>query len=265
MKRFFFYCRLYVMLVSQYVKTRMQYRFDFVMSTIGMLFYQGAGIASLWILMSNMPLLSGWKFAELMFIYSFSLLAQTPLQICFEHIWHLRVHVNQGTFIKYYFKPINSLFYYLSEMVDLKGFGQIILAASVFVWSSHELAIAWTPSRIVLFPLLLVGSSAVIASLMLMAASTAFWVKDSYSIVAFINSFREQSKYPMNIYNALFKFLFTWVLPIGFFAFYPAQLYLRPMPLSWIVFVSPLVGVALFILAVRMWEKGITVWGGTGS
>ncbi len=173
--------------------------------------------------------------------------------------------MNQGTFIKYYFKPINSLFYYLSEMVDLKGFGQVLLAVSIFVWSSNEIGIVWTASRIILFPLLLIGSSAIIASLMLMAASSAFWIKDSYSIVSFINSFREQSKYPMNIYNALFKFLFTWVLPVGFFAFYPAQLYLRPAPIHWTAFLSPLVGIVLFMLAVRVWEKGLTVWGGTGS
>ena len=41
--------------------------------------------------------LAGWRFEELVFIYSFSILAQAPLQICFDHIWQLRNHVNQGT------------------------------------------------------------------------------------------------------------------------------------------------------------------------
>ncbi len=265
MKQFSFYCRLYVKLVSGYVRTRMQYRFDFVMSSLGMFIYYSTGIASLWILMSNMPKLAGWTFNELLFIYSFSLIAQTPLQICFEHIWSLRMHIRQGTFIKYYFKPINSLFYYLSEMIDMKGLGQLPLSIVLFVWSSHSLGIVWTPALVALLPLLVIGSSAVIAALMLIAASTAFWITDSYSVLSFINGVRDQTKYPMDIYNAVFRFAFTWLLPMGFVAFYPAQVFLRPAHLDWTAFASPVMGVVLFAIALKVWNRGMIAWGGTGS
>lgn len=243
----------------------MQYRFDFFVSTFGMLLGNIASIAGLWILMSNMPDLAGWTYEELLFIYSFSLLAQAPLQICFDHIWRLRTHVNQGTFIKYYFKPINSLFYYLSEMVDLKGFSGLLLGIIAFIWSSRAIGIVWSPARIVLLPLLLIGSALVIASLMLISACGCFWVKDSFSILSFINSFRDQTRYPMDIYNSVFKFIFTWIIPMGFIAFYPSKFFLREMPLDWTAFASPLFGVVLFTIACAVWKKGITVWGGTGS
>lgn len=265
MKQFLFYCRLYALLVAQYVKTRMQYRFDFFVSNLTMIAVNVAGMVSLWILMRNFPVLAGWRFEELIFVYSFSLMAQTPLQICFDHIWQLRKHVNEGTFIKYYFKPIDSLFYYLSEMVDLKGFGQLACGVAAFVWSSHRLAIVWTPLRVFALPVLLAGSSTLIASLMLIAASGSFWVKDSYSILAFINSFRDQSRYPMDIYGTVFKILFTWILPMGFFAFYPAQVFLRDVPLHWTAWASPLFGAAFFLLARRVWDRGTKAWGGTGS
>ncbi len=265
MKRFFFYCSLYIKLVAQYVKTRLQYRFDFFISTFSMILGSIAGIISLWILMSNLPLLAGWSFEELVFIYSFSLLAQAPMQICFDHIWQLRSHVNQGTFIKYYFKPINSLFYYVSEMLDLKGFGQLALGITAFVWSSHALAIQWTLSRILFLPLLLAGSSLVLVSLMLIASSGCFWVKDSFAILSFINSFRDHSRYPMSIYNLIFKFLFTWIIPVGFMAFYPSQFFLRSMPLDWTAWASPLFGIVTFYIAVKVWDGGMKAWGGTGS
>jgi len=59
MNRFLFYCRLYVKLVSQYVKTRMQYRFDFFVSNLTMILGNVIGVASLWIMMSNFPRLAG--------------------------------------------------------------------------------------------------------------------------------------------------------------------------------------------------------------
>jgi len=265
MRRFWFYVRLYVRLVSQYIATRMQYRFDFFISTFSMILGNLTGILSLWIIMSNMPRIAGWTFNELIFIYSFSLLAQCPLQICFDNIWSLRMHVNQGTFIKYYFKPINALFYYLSEMVDLKGFGQLVLAIVAFAWSSSKLGLVWTPERIVAFPLLLVGSALVISAMMLMAASGCFWVKDSFSILSFVSSFRDHSRYPLDIYDSAFRFIFTWVLPMGFIAYYPSQFFLRDANLSWTAYASPLFGAALFYLATRMWNRGMRVWGGTGT
>ncbi|HKL86395.1 MAG TPA: ABC-2 family transporter protein [Treponemataceae bacterium] len=265
MKRFWFYTRLYVILVGKYIQTRMQYRFDFIISTLSMILSTLTGFVGLKILMSNFPLLAGWKFEELVFIYSFSILAQAPLQICFDHIWQLRYHVNSGTFIKYYFKPINSLFYYISEMVDLKGFGQLALGIVIFVWSSSTLGIQWTLARVLFFPLLLVGSSLTITSLMLIAATGCFWVKDSFSILSFINTFREQTRYPLDIYNRVFRIAFTWILPIGFIAFYPSQFYLRSLPLDFTAWLSPVVGFVLFFIALRVWNAGLRAWGGTGS
>jgi ABC-2 type transport system permease protein len=123
----------------------------------------------------------------------------------------------------------------------------------------------WTPARLVLFPLLLAGSAMVISALMLIAASGCFWVKNSYSILAFISSFRDHTRYPMDIYNALFKFFFTWILPVGFIAFYPSTFFLRDTPLDWTAFASPAVGIVVFVIAVKVWDRGIAVWGGTGS
>jgi len=265
MKRLFFYIRLYFLMVGQYIKTRLQYRFDFFISTFGMILLNLSGLLSLWLLLSNLKSLAGWSFEELVFIYSFSTLAQLPLQIMFDNVWQLRNHVNQGTFIKYYFKPINSLFYYISEVVDLKGFGQLVYGIIIFIWSSKALAIQWTLERIVLLPLLLLSSALVIISLMLIAASASFWVKDSFSILSFVSSFRDYGRYPINIYNSVFRFIFTWIIPIGFVAFYPCQFFVRDLRPDWIAWLTPLMGAVLFWLATRIWNRGTRAWGGTGS
>jgi ABC-2 type transport system permease protein len=265
MKRFWFYVRLYFKLISQYIKMRMQYRFDFFISTFSMILGNLSGIISLWIIMKNLPTLAGWTFHELVFIYGFSLIAQAPLQICFDNIWSLRMHVNQGTFIKYYFKPIHSLFYYVSEVIDLKGFGQLAIGIAAFAWAQGQLAITWTPQRMVLLPIMLFSSATILVSMMLIAASASFWIKDSFSVLSFINGFRDHSRYPMDIYNLAFKFLFTWILPLGFIAFYPSEFFLRPRPLDWSAWCTPFLAVFLFWLAIRVWNKGIKAWGGTGS
>lgn len=265
MRKLFFYFRLYFLLIGQYIKTRMQYRFDFFISTFGMLLFNLTAMVSIWILMSNIESLAGYSYEELVFIYAFSVLSQLPLQILFDNIWSLRRHVNQGTFIKYYFKPLNTLFYYLSEMIDIKAFGQFFFAIGAIIWASMKADVYWTLGKVLLFPVLITGSSLLFAGLMLIAASGCFWVKDSFSILSFVSGFRDYARYPMGIYNNVFKFIFTWIIPIGFVAFYPSQFYLRNMAFEWSVWLTPIFGAGVFWLSVQVWHAGTRAWGGTGS
>jgi ABC-2 type transport system permease protein len=207
MKRFWFYVRLYFLLTSQYLKSRMQYRFDFFVSLVSMILGNVVSIVSLWIVMSNIPILSGWSFDQLLFIYGFSLIVQSPFQICFDHIWQLHTHIIQGTFIKYYFKPLQTLFYYLTETIDLKGFGQLAIGISAFCIASKRIGLVWTPFKIIGFPLVAFGGSLVVTSIMLIAASSCFWIKDSTSVLSFIYNLSDNTRYPLDIYSIRFSSL----------------------------------------------------------
>lgn len=279
MRTFLHYLRLYGLLAGKYIQARMQYRFDFFVSTVGILAGNIATMAAIWVVFLSIPSLGGYSYAQVIFLYAFALLAQSPTQILFDHLWVLRMHTNQGTFIKYYFKPLPTLFYYVSEMVDLKGFGQLAFGIGAFVWASLHLGIEWTPLRIALLPVLLTGGSLIFVSLMVMAAAATFWVKDSFSILAFVSGFRDQARYPMSIFNSFFQFLFTFIVPIAFIAFFPAQFYLgnagttagsgnainsSSVP-DWTAWISPVVGAALFAVAVWVWNRGTRRWGATGS
>jgi hypothetical protein len=122
-----YYLRLYFLIESQYIKARMQYRADFVISSIGMVFTGLVTIFVFQVLFDTIPTLAGWTFNEILFIYGFFSLAIAPLQIFFDNIWFLRYKVQDGSFIKYYFRPLNMMFYFMSETVDLKGFTQLCL------------------------------------------------------------------------------------------------------------------------------------------
>jgi ABC-2 type transport system permease protein len=175
------------------------------------------------------------------------------------------MQTNQGTFIKYYFKPLPTLFYYVSEMVDLKGFGMLVFGIGAFIWSSLQLGIEWTPLRILLLPVMLAGGSLIFVSLMLLASSATFWIKDSFSILAFVSGFRDHARYPLGIYNSFFQFLFTFVVPIGYIAYFPAQFYLTSSVPDWTAWASPIFGAGLFALGLWVWNRGTRRWGATGS
>ena len=118
-----FYLRIYGKIISQDIKSKMSYRADFIISTIGMIFTNIAGFISFWILFQNFPSIDGWSYHEMLFLYGFSLVSLTPVQCLFDNNWSLRMYVYSGDFIKYCFRPINLFFYYQSEVFDIKGKG----------------------------------------------------------------------------------------------------------------------------------------------
>ena len=57
-----FYLRIYRKILAQDLKSKMSYRADFIISTIGMIFTNIAGFVSFWILFRNFPSISGWGY-----------------------------------------------------------------------------------------------------------------------------------------------------------------------------------------------------------
>ena len=128
-----FYIRIYFKILAQDLKSKMSYRADFIISTIGMIFTNISGFVSFWILFRNFPSVGGWGYYEMLFLYGFSLISLTPVQCFFDNNWSLRQYVYSGDFIKYCFRPINLFFYYQSEVFDIKGLGQLAFGIGTLI------------------------------------------------------------------------------------------------------------------------------------
>lgn len=265
MNRLRHYFRIYFLIEAQYIKSKMQYRDDFIISAVGMFFSSLTTIGVFWVLLASIPDLAGWTFDQLLFIYAFYMLASSPFQILFDHFWQLRFHVIEGTFIKYYFRPLNMMFYYVSEMFDIKGLVQFILGIAMFIYASIRLEVAWDLPRLLLLLLAMFSASLVTISIMVISASSAFWIYNSFPVMDLARRLREFSPYPMTIFDGFFKVLLTYLIPIGFIAFYPSQFFLKPGTISTVVYLSPLVGILSFTLAYWVWTKGVNSYTGTGS
>ena len=117
----------------------------------------------------------------------------------------------------------------------------------------------------ILLLITLFSAALVQISIIVAASCAAFWIVDSYPVLGLAWKLREFSPYPMSIFDGAFRFAFTYVIPIGFVAFYPSQLFLRPEEVSPIVYFSPIIGIGLFAITYWIWTKGVNSYTGTGS
>jgi ABC-2 type transport system permease protein len=260
------YIKIYFMIMPQYVKTRMQYRADFFVGILGILASNCANIVILWLVFSTIPSLGGWSYHELLFFYGFFILALTPQQLFFDFFWFLGPQLQDGSFIRYYFRPLNMLFYYTSWHFDLKGLAQLLFGSCILVYAGLHMSIAWTLPTVLLLVVNWFSASLIMIAIVVAGMSTAFWIINPNSLTMTLTTVRDFARYPLDIFNKLFRALFTFVAPIGFISFYPCAILLRPavdVPMA--AWFTPAVGAVMFLLAYQVWKKGVNSYSGTGS
>ncbi len=264
-KGLLFYTRLYFKILAQDLKSKMSYRADFIISTIGMIFTNIAGFVSFWILFRNFSTINGWGYYEMLFLYGFSLVALTPVQCLFDNNWSLRQYVYTGDFIKYCFRPINLFFYYQSEVFDIKGLGQLAFGLGTLIYSWIKLGLCFTPLMLVKMVIFLLTASLVMVALQNAAAATCFWIQNSFYILDLVTRFKDYAKYPVTIFSKAFRFVFTFIMPIAFIAYYPSLVILRPDEVELLSWLSPLIAVVFFFISYKIWMFGAMKYNGTGS
>lgn len=253
------------MLISQYIKTLLQYRADFFISVVGVILTNFIGLVTFGVIFTSIQTIHGWTFYEIVFIYAFAMLAITPQEMLISSVWFLSSSLREGVFIKYYFRPLNMMFYYMSEIFDFKHISRFILGLAAFIYAAEKLHIQWSPLKILLLLITLISASLIMMSIMLLTSSLSFFFTNTNSLLVMALRLREFATYPTTIYNSVFRFIFTFIIPIGFIAFYPSQLFLRPDSFNFLVYLSPFMGVLMFFLAYKVWMRGANSYTGTGS
>ena len=201
----------------------------------------------------------------MLFLYGFSLIAITPMQCMLDNNWSLRMNVYNGDFIKYCFRPINLFFYYESEVFDAKGLGQFGFGIATLVYAWNKLGLPVTFFSIIKTVIFAITASLFMMAMQNAAAATCFWIDRSFYVLDLTFRLREYAKYPVTIFNPVFRFLFTFLFPIAFIAYYPSLVILRPDKVPMLSWISPVIGVLWFYMSYRIWMRGARKYNGTGS
>lgn len=260
-----FYIHLYKIILIQDLKSKMSYREDFIISTIGMICTNISGFISFWILFQNFPSILGWNYYEMLFLYGFSLLALTPVQCFFDNNWNLSNHIFSGDFIKYCLRPINIFFYYISEVFDMKGIGQFFFGLGTISYAWIKIGIPFNLKNLILLFISFISASLFMIALMNLAAATNFWMMGSTFVMIFAFKFKDYARYPVTIFNTFFRFIFTFIIPIAFIAYYPSLFFLKPNEIPALTYLSPFFGIIFFYISYKVWMKGAVSYSGTGS
>lgn len=260
-----FYINIYFKIIAQDIKSKMSYRSDFIISTVGMVATNIAGFIAFLIMFGKFPSINGWGYYEILFLYGFSFISITPTQCLLDNNWSLRRYVYDGDFVKYCFRPINLWFYYVSEVFDVKGLGQLVFGFVTLIYAWIKLSLPVTFLLIIETIIALITASLFMMALQNAAAASCFWIQNSFWLLDISLKMKDYAKYPVTIFNDVFKFIFTFILPVAFMAYYPSLAILRPDDVPLLTWLSPVIGILAFYASYKLWMKGASKYDGSGS
>lgn len=259
------YIRLYGYFVLQRFKILMEYRWNFFIGMASTMIQQGASIATIWVVMRQIPNLNGWNINEVMIIYGLVTLGQSISHMFADNLWTIGWgYIRSGDFDRFMVRPINPLFHLLADRFCHDGIGHFLTGVILIAISMHNLHIAVTLPIILYLVFAVLGGGMIFIAMNLLTATTAFYIVESIPVTQVIFNFHEFAKYPLSIYHTTIRLLLTWIIPYGFASYYPAS-FILGRNVGWLAWMGPVVGITFLFIAYRVWLVGLKHYNSTGS
>ena len=262
---------LYFEFICVRLKAMLIYPKAFLAGFAAQAFSHAINIFLLWVVISKFNTLNGWTPLEVLLIYSFNLFTYGLAGFfMFNPCFGLSALIRSGEFDDVLTKPLNPLFYLISREFNVGYISHCLLSLIVLIVCLVNLHIQFTIVSFIFLIIFTVSGALIQAAAFLFVFVPSFWIikNDAIPDIFFFRA-TDFIRYPISIYNKAVQIILTFIFPYAFISFYPVQYFLHKTDFlmfpSYIQYLSPFVGIALFVLAYQFWGFAINHYQSTGS
>ncbi|MBR9682082.1 MAG: hypothetical protein GOV02_00210 [Candidatus Aenigmarchaeota archaeon] len=262
-----YYKRLWAKLLALNIKKYAIYKLDFIIGILAMAMAEILSVLFFWVIFQHIPVLNGWIFEEVLFLTSLFMIVFGIWHVFLSGaaFWGLEWLIRRGEFDRLMLQPVSPLKYLLLARFDDDGLGDLLTGIAVFWYAANAVGFQFSLINIITLLILLASGTVIFFSLLLSLSTISFWIVRSHSIGDILFNLFNFIKYPLNIFSPLVVTFFTFLLPLGFISYYPAQILLQKESVSMIAYAGPIVAVIFFIVANYIWNIGLKNYTSTGS
>jgi ABC-2 type transport system permease protein len=251
---------------AQFVKTRLAYRADFIIDSLGVVTALIVQLTFLAVLYTKIQTLAGWSFDQLVFIHGFSLIPLGLFNLISPNLWSFSErYLVEGRFDRVLLRPVNPLFQVLFEQFNVPALNEIVLGVVLMATAGARIGLEIVPLDFLVFPVLAISAACVYLGVFVSLTALSFWFEDRLGVGAPVYNVIRFARYPVTIYHPAVRALLSWVIPFGFAAFYPATQFLRVEEFSKLAMLTPVMGAASLGLAITLFRLGMRRYTSTGS
>lgn len=248
-----------------------QYKLDAFLRSFAVFLREAGTICVMYFTLNTFSNINGWNVKELMFMFSFVFFTYSILILCFTGLRDFEYMVNDGRFDRFLLRPRGVLFQVLASNADwFAAIGHGSLGILLFILSASSINIVWNFITIIYLILAVIGGVLIQGAIFLIIASLSFYfIKTNNIREVFYWDVRKFSGYPISIFPKFIQALLMYIIPFAFVNYFPAQFFLHKDDLffypEFYVFITPIVGVIMYLIAYLFWRISLKHYNSSGN
>ena len=166
---------LYKRYLSMLLKSQLQYKTSFVMTTIGQFLVSFTTFLSMYFMFSRFHQVDGYSFAEVLLCFAVVLMSFSFTE-CFARGFDVFPRlIRTGELDRILVRPRGVVFQVLTSTMEFTRFGRFFQALLVMCYAIHASGVVWTWDKILTLMSMFAGGVAVFAGLFILYAGFSFF------------------------------------------------------------------------------------------
>ncbi|MCI0689285.1 MAG: ABC-2 family transporter protein [Sporichthyaceae bacterium] len=237
-------------------------RWDWMIGILNGITYQVTILLFATVVLVRFPPLAGWTVGEILLIASIRLLAHAVYVIFFGNVYFVPNLLQQERFDTFRVRPMPVFLQLCTHRTPVYRLSDLAVALGSLILCVQLLDLSWTLPRVVGLLLGVLGGALIELALALHIAGLVLRFRGSSAWYFLLDSaLTNFGNYPLVILPQIMQAIFTFCVPLGFVAYYPAALILGrsgEVPFSpALVYLSPVVAALWLYSAVLGWRAGL--------
>ena len=228
------------------------------------------GFATIKFVVQEFGEINGWNYGQLAFLYGLAVISHALSMIFFVQGWFMGWFVIEGEFDRYLTRPLSVPFQFFFTNINVMGLTDLVPGIIVFIYGCIKVQFHFTITNIVLVLIMLIGATLIRGGIYILLGTTSFYTRSTTDFGPFCQEiFDKTTMYPVSMYPEVLQFILTYLIPIGWVAFYPTSSLLsmegQLAPAVPTVFMTLMIGIITILISMGVFSIGLKKYESAGN
>lgn len=177
------------------------------------------------------------KWEVVLLIGTHQIISQTFQAFCYVNVANLPELIRTGRLDLMLLLPIDAQFAVSTRQFGLDNVVNVGVGVGFVAFSLNRLGIMPGPVQVVCYGVAVLLGAVVHYAIMFTLATLSFWIVRAQGLIYGYYNLVNISRYPAEVFGGVFRWLFTWLIPVIVVANFPARILVkaavRPYGLLW--------------------------------
>ncbi|WP_135553898.1 ABC transporter permease [Paenibacillus cymbidii] len=259
--------RLYVQLARASLRGQMQYKFNFIFSSVMVVFMFGIEFATIGIVVARFGGIKGWDVYQVGYLFAIMMFVRAFYRMLAGEVNYFEKYLVEGNLDQLLLRPVPVLLV-LTTRQFRPMLGELVLGgATIAICIGHMIAaeqVTWI--AIPLTAVVVVSGTTILFAIGLATATVGFWTHRIDDLQRMTDDAASTaSRLPLTIYPGWLRIGLLTVVPTGFAAYVPSLYVIRHEAGVWVLLATLAVAGVLLAGALKFWRFGIAHYQSTGT